>query len=226
MDKLVLFDVDRTLVKFAESHKNSFSNVFKKVYGVDTTIDVVDHHGMTDQQVIIEVLKKKGLNEKLVRLKMNDSMKVLTKAFEKNSKKEEIIVLNGVKKLLSELEKRKVSLGLVTGNIESVARIKLKKAGLNGYFKFGGFGNDAIDRTDMIKIAIKTAEKKFDFRRDNNVFFVCDNLRELKSGKKAGVKVISVATGLYSTKELKSAGADFVLEDLSDVNNFLKIIES
>ena len=59
MDKLVLFDIDRTLVTGSKVHHKAFSEGFKKVYGIDTTIDIINHHGMSEQQVIIEVLKKK-----------------------------------------------------------------------------------------------------------------------------------------------------------------------
>jgi len=63
MDKLVLFDIDSTLIKGAKGHREAFSEAFKEIYGVDTTIDIINHHGMTDQQIIIEVLKKNGLDE-------------------------------------------------------------------------------------------------------------------------------------------------------------------
>ena len=59
MNKLVLFDIDKTLIPSSRAHHQSFSEAFKKVYGIDTTIEIINHHGMTEQQVIIEVLKKK-----------------------------------------------------------------------------------------------------------------------------------------------------------------------
>ena len=56
-NKLALFDVDKTLIRVSKGHSTAFSIAFKIVYGIDAKIDEIDHHGMTDQQVIIEVLK-------------------------------------------------------------------------------------------------------------------------------------------------------------------------
>lgn len=117
-------------------------------------------------------------------------------------------------------------MGLVTGNIESIARAKLKKVGLNHYFEVGGFGSDDIERTNLVKIAIKRARVNFNFKQEkNNVFFVGDAPREIKAGKEAGVKTIGVATGKYSMKKLKNSGANFVLENFKSANKVLEIIK-
>ena len=63
MNKLILFDIDKTLVPSSRAHHKAFSEAFKKVYGIDASIKIINHHGMTDQQIIIEVLKKNGLSE-------------------------------------------------------------------------------------------------------------------------------------------------------------------
>ncbi len=222
--KLVLFDVDGTLIKRgSKGHRMAFSEAFRKVYGVDTNIDIIKHSGMTDQQIVIEVLKRNGLDEKEIKKKIKECMKVMVDSFNKVIYKDEIIVLDGVKELLEGLEKRKVLMGLVTGNLEPIARGKMKKVGLNKYFKIGGFGSDDINRTNLVKIAIKRAEN-FDFEFNKNVFLVGDTPRDVLAGKETGVKTIGVATGAYSTKELNDAEADFVLENLKDKKKFLEII--
>lgn len=223
--KLVLFDVDGTLIKKGyKGHNEAFSVAFRKVYNVDTSIDIIEHHGMTDQQVIIEVLKKNGLEEKAVRPKLKECMEVMVDSFNKIIDKYDILVLDGVRELLEELEKQNILIGLVTGNLEPIARGKMKKIGLDHYFKVGGFGNDDISRTKLVKIAIERAENNFDFVFDKNVFLVDDAVRGIVAGKEAGVKTIGVATGIYSAKELKDAGADFVLNDLRDKKKFLNIV--
>jgi len=224
MNKLVLFDIDKTLIKSSTGHKAAFSEAFLKIYKIDTNIDIINHHGMTDQQVIIEVLKKNGLDEQSIKSKIKGCMKVMIESFNKIIKQDDIVVLDGVRELLKELDRNNVLMGLVTGNLEPIAKSKLKKVGLNQYFKVGGFGSDDIDRTNLVKIAIKMAEKNFDFKSKDNIFLVGDAPREIKAGKEAGVKTIGVATGIYPMEELKNSGADFVLENLKDVNGFLKII--
>ena len=162
MDKLVLFDIDKTLIKSSKGHNAAFSNAFKIVFGIDTNIDIINHHGMTDQQVIIEVLKKKGLNEQTIKSNLEECMKVMVNSFNKTVKNDEIVVLGGVQELLKELSKHNILMGLVTGNLEPIARGKLKKVGLNRYFKVGGFGSDDINRTNLVKLAIRRAEENFD----------------------------------------------------------------
>jgi len=205
-------------------HKEAFSEAFKIVYNIDTTIDIIEHSGMSDQQVIIEVLKKNGLDKQKIKSRMIDCMKVMIESFNKVIEQEKIVVLDGVKELLEELNKHNVLVGLVTGNLEPIARSKLKKVGLNHYFKVGGFGTDDINRVNLVKIAIKRAEKNFDFKLKNNVFFIGDNPREIKAAKEVGVRTIGTATGIFSMKELKNTDTDFVLKNLKDTNRILKII--
>jgi len=224
INKLVLFDIDKTLIKGSRAHSAAFSKAFRKVYGIATNIDIINHHGMTDQQIIIEVLKKNGLDEQTIKLKLEKCIRTMSKSFDEMVKDDEIVVLEGVRELLEELDKNNILMGLVTGNLEPIARSKLKKVGLNHYFKVGGFGSDDINRTNLVKIAIKRAKKNFDSKPNNNVFLFGDAPREIKAGKEVGVKTIGVTTGIYSKEQLKNAGADFIFENLKDTNEILKII--
>lgn len=224
MDKLVLFDIDKTLIKTTKAHGAVFSETFNKVYGIDTNIDIIEHHGMTDLQIVFEVLKKNGLDEATIKSKLEEYIKVVLSSFRERINKEEIILLDGVRELLDELNKKDVLMGLVTGNLEPVAEIKLKMVGLNDYFKVGGFGSDDVNRTNLVKIAIKKAEDNFNFKFNNNVFLIGDTPRDMKAGKEAGVKTIGVMTGIYLEGQLKEGGADFVLPDLKNKEEILKII--
>jgi phosphoglycolate phosphatase-like HAD superfamily hydrolase len=232
MKKLVLFDIDRTLIKDlrwdnASWDDTKFSEVIKKIYNADAKVEIIGNHsGMTDQEKIIAMLKKKGFKEKDIMPKMKYCMKALIESF-KNLDNSNFIVLSGVKNLLKALEKNKVLIGVVTGNIKYIAKGKLKKVGLYKYFKVGAFGEDSEKRSKLIKIAIKRAKEKFGFKLNNNAFLVGDTPRDVKAAKEAGIKAIAVASGsIWSEKQLKDAGADFVLKDLKDVEKFLKIINS
>lgn len=221
MNKLTLFDIDGTLIKGTKGHKAAFSKAFKKVYGVDTSINIINTYGMTDQQIMIDVLKKKGLKESDIKPKLKECMKVSVDYFSKIVDSEEIAVLDGVRELLEELHKRNVLMGLVTGNLEPIAKGKLKRVGLDHYFKLGGFGSDDINRTNLVRIAIKRANDNFGFELDDNVFILGDTPKDIKAGKEAGVKTIGVATTIYSKEQLKHAGADFVLDNLKNKEKIL-----
>ena len=223
-NKLALFDVDKTLVKVSKGHKTAFSAGFKMVYRIDAKIDEINHHGMTDQQVIIKVLKNHGLEEQRIKLKLKKCMKVIIDSYNKIIESDDVIVLDGVRELLTELNKCNVLLGLVTGNLEPIAINKLKKVNLNHYFKLGGFGTDDINRVDLVKLAIKRAIKNFDFKFNNNVFLFGDTPLDIQAGKEVKIKTIGIATGIYSKEKLEGAGADFVLENLKNKNVVLKFI--
>ena len=223
MDKLVLFDIDQTLLEVSQSHILSFSLAFKKVYGVDTSIEVIRHQGMTDPLVIIETLKVSGLDDETIKSKMDACIEAVKDAFFELIGTEKLVVLEGIKELLEELEENNILMGIVTGNLEEIARFKLRRTNLLRYFKVGGFGSDDIVRANLIKIAMKRAES-LGFKYDNNVFVIGDSARDIEAAKGAGVKSIGVATGNYSKAELKKEGADFVLDSLRDKEKVLEII--
>lgn len=222
MDKLILFDIDGTLINGFKTHKEAFSESFKKVYGINTNIESINYHGMTDQQIIMEVLRKNGLEEEIIKSKMEDCIKIMISCYNKTSVNEEVIVLDGVRELLNELDKHNVLMGLVTGNLEPIGRDKLRKVGLSQYFKVGGFGSDDICRSNLVKLAIKKAKENFNFNGD--VFLFGDTPEDIEAGKKARVRTVGVATGIYSKEQLKNSGADFVLENLEDTNKILETI--
>ena len=224
MDKLVLFDIDKTLIDGFQGHGKAFSEGFRKVYHVDTTVNTINCQGMTEQQVIIEVLKSKGFSEKEIMSKIEECMRVMIDHFNKIIATDKIILLDGVEELLKQLNDHNILMGLVTGNLEPIGRGKLRKVNINHYFKIGGFGNDDIDRANLARLAIKRAEKDLGFKSNNNVFLCGDAPQDMKAGKEVGVKTIGVMTGVYSKRQLENAGADFVLKNLKDTERILKII--
>ncbi|MDD5145116.1 MAG: HAD family hydrolase [Candidatus Pacebacteria bacterium] len=219
---MVLFDIDKTLLKSARGHHLSFSEAFKKVFEVDADIDMIEHDGMTDQQIITEILKKNGIAEEEIKSRMAYCTAVMVDYFNEVVKDEKIIILDGVPELLEELEKNNILIGLLTGNLEPIARAKLVKVGLNDYFKLGGFGSDDMSRAELVKIAMVRAKDKFNF--NGSVFLVGDTPKDMEAGKAAGVKNIGVATGKYSMDQLKDAGANFVIPNLKNKEEFLNII--
>jgi phosphoglycolate phosphatase len=223
MDRLVLFDIDGTLIKNFKGHIASLLKSVEKVYGIKD-VKSLNYHGMTDKQIIIEILKRNNLDEKTIYSKLKECTEVMTLLFNKIVSKEKIILLEGVEDFLKELKENNILMGLVTGNLEIIARTKMKKIGINDYFKIGGFGSDDTDRTKLVKLAVKRAVENFNFRFSNNVFLIGDTPKDIKAGKEAGIKTVGVATGIYSKEQLIEVGADFVLENLKNKKEIFKII--
>jgi phosphoglycolate phosphatase-like HAD superfamily hydrolase len=224
MDKLVLFDIDKTLVKSSKGHKTAFTVAFKEVYGINISIDVIQYSGSTDQQIIFDVLRIMGLDEEKIKDKLDLCMERMVDAYDKMIDDDEIIILPGVKELLKEFEDDNVLMGLVTGNLEPIARDKMKKINLDHYFKVGGFGNEHINRTELVKIAIKKAQTNFNFVFSNNVYLFGDAPQDMKAGNEAGIIPIGVTTGIYSKQQLENAGASLILKDITNTKEILKYI--
>jgi phosphoglycolate phosphatase len=226
MNKLLMFDVDNTLVKASNIHKLSFSVAIKQIYDVAIRVDDINHHGMTDQQIIFDLLQKKGLSEEEINPKLVDCMKAMINYYIDHIDKDNVVVFEGVVELIKELYNRGHSLALVTGNLEAIARMKLEKVGLNQYFNFGGFGSEHIDRTELVRLAIKRAGSSFNIKRNSQIYLFGDTPQDIKSGNTVGITTIGVATGIYSSRELYSAGADYVLEDLRNTDRVIAIVLS
>ena len=225
MNPLVLFDIDKTLIDRSECHHQAFIHAFKKVYGVDTQVEVINYHGKTDPQIMHEVLLAEGLNENDICPFKNDFLNCLSNYFVSNVKNDKIKVMDGAVPLLKELENQKVLLGLLTGNIETIAYTKLNHVGLGHYFKLGGFGSDSYYRPNLVLKAIQRAENDFGFiRNKNNIFVVGDTPLDVAAGLKNNILTVGVASGDYSMDELLNSGANFVLDDLRDITRFLEII--
>ena len=228
MNKLLLFDIDSTLIKGLSLHAQAFGYGFKKIYNVDARMDMITTDGMTDRQIIIEILKLKGMEEDQIKSRIEECMQTMAEHFNElmSQSDAQITILPGVTKLLEELNKRGHLIGLVTGNLEPIAYGKLGKIGLDHYFRVGGFGSDHhVTRSDLVKLAIKKSQDKFDFKFDNNVFVIGDTPKDVKAGIDAGVKTIGIATGLFSKEQLENSGADFALNNLEDTNKILEIID-
>jgi len=220
--KLVLFDIDGTIMDWPQEHKDSYGVAIKKVFGLND-FKMVGGMGWTEQQIIIESLKAAGLEEAIIKAKMPEIMNAMAEYFE--GQIVDVRILPGAIDFLEALDREGVLMGCVTGNIERIARAKLKKAGINGYFKLGGFGNDHVSRTELAKLAIKRAEENFGFKKGSNVYSIGDAPSDMKAGREAGAyKCIGVTTGIHTEEQLKEAGADYVFKNLLGKEEILKII--
>lgn len=226
MNKLVLFDMDGTLIAPNNKiHLESFNFAIESVLGRQV-IDVgdTDHSGKTDANIIFEILKQEKVSEKEIKNKTIEIIKKMESFFSENVSANNIQALNGVKELLTEIKQKKILMGIVTGNIEFIAKEKLKLINLINYFKIGSFGDDCKNRTDLVKLAINKAKEKFDFNFENNVFVIGDTPKDIIAGKQAGAITLAVATGNYSISELKKENPDFLFKDLLFKNKIMKII--
>jgi len=224
MRYLVSFDIDNTLLQSSTGHMESLICAIHDVYGLATRVDVINHHGMTDQEIIIKILEKYDVSHKAIWSKLKQCRDLMQRHYVQIVQSENIVILEGVLKLLGKLDQEGFLLGLVTGNLEPIAQAKLKKIGIFNIFKFGGFGSDHISRTELVKIAIERAGRLFDLDKNNQVYHIGDAPQDMRAAREAGVTPIGVTTGIFSAAELRSAGAYRVVPNFANADAILKIL--
>ena len=207
MEKLILFDIDRTLVASSTGHIEAFAVAFREVYGIYGSRDAIDHHGKTDQQIIEEVLLNRDVPLSEIRNKMGKCLQVMTEYFAAIKGTIEVAVFPGVTETLISLDTESHLLGLATGNLAPIARGKLEQAGIGAHFKVGGYGSDARERRDIVRTAVQRAKEVFRFTLDNNAYLFGDAPYDMSAAAANGLRPIGVTTGRYAPEELSRAGA-------------------
>lgn len=224
MHTIAFFDIDNTLIKSSRGHVEALLLCIAEVYGIDARIDVINHHGMTDQEIITTILEKYEIDQATIKFRLADCLDCMVRQYDAIVKSEKIAIMPGVLRLLSELEQHGVIVGLVTGNLEQIARAKLKKIGIEHFFKIGGFGSDHIKRARLVTIALQRAGAQFDCGSHRRVFHFGDAPQDMQAGREAGVVPIGVATGVFTAQQLTSAGAQKVFPDLQGVDDILDFL--
>lgn len=225
--KIPLFDIDGTLFKTANPvHRDAFEYAFKKTYGINAKQTDISPEGKVDNQIILEVLEKHGISEKEIKQKIKDATKEMTIYFEENKNSVNPEILPGVINLLKKLRHKNIPIGMLTGNVEEIAWIKIEKAGLKDFFDFGAFGDKAFKRVELVEHAKNNAEKALNkcFKTTDFVI-IGDTPRDIECAKDAGINVIAVSTGIYPFEELLNEKPNLVVHYLDDksVFEFLEI---
>ena len=211
----VLFDIDGTLISTGGASDRAWQRAFKELQGVDVDVPAVTGKGVPDPEVGRVVFEKAIGREPTDEESDALMRRRLDHLPEEVEKSPGFVVKPGVVELLDRLIEDGTMLGLTTGNVEDAAHIKLARANLNRYFSFGGYGSDSSDRVELTKAALKRGELVSGDTLDLARCFSCgDTPRDVEAGHGAGIRVVGVATGEYTTEELVEAGADAVIHSL------------
>jgi phosphoglycolate phosphatase-like HAD superfamily hydrolase len=217
----VLFDIDGTLVSLDGAGSRSLNRAMDELLQVTDGFRDIDFAGKTDLQIIREGLDILGLADRddLVHSLLNRYLAHLRTEVSTGRGH----VKNGVRELLSALQNLEdIYLGLLTGNAETGARLKLKHFGLNRYFSVGAFGSDSEDRNLLLPIAVQRLRKfeSVSVSHDRCVV-IGDTPKDVECAHVHGSSAIAVATGTYPLKELEKTDAGLVIADLSDTEKIV-----
>jgi len=215
--KAILFDIDGTLLHTGGAGAVAWQRAFLELYEVEANITEHTHAGMTDPEiaeiVFREVLHREGSAEERAEA-IGCYLGHLADAV---AESEGYYVIEGIAELLPRLVEKGILLGIVTGNIEPAAHIKLARGDLDRFFGFGGYGSDARDRTELTKKALERGGSVAGHPLDPaETIAIGDTPRDVRAGHGAGIRVVGVATGSYAIDELTDAGADWSIENVKD----------
>jgi phosphoglycolate phosphatase-like HAD superfamily hydrolase len=213
--RAVLFDIDGTLLVTGGAGGVAWQRAFEELHGVEADIAEHTDAGMTDPEIAAivfrEVIGREGSQEERAKA-IGSYLKHLPDAVAESAGYR---VMPGIEDLLDHLIDEGLLLGLVTGNIEAAAHIKLARANLNRFFGFGGYGSDSADRTEVTKTALsRGALVSGGALADGACIAVGDTPRDVKAGHGADIRVVGVATGSYSADALQRVGADWAIESV------------
>lgn len=216
--KIPLFDIDGTLVKTGSKlQEQALIYSFKKVYGADIDVQEIRIEGMLDNQHIMRVMGARELSEEKIKEKIKEMTKTAGEYFEKHKNETEPEILAGVKNLLEKLKSKNVHMGLLSGNVGQIGWLKMERAGLEDFFTFGGFGDEAYQRVDLVYLAKKHLEEILKKTLNLEDFIIVgDTPRDVQCAKDAGIKVITVASGHYNLETLAKENPDLNVQTLED----------
>jgi phosphoglycolate phosphatase-like HAD superfamily hydrolase len=229
--KLLLFDIDGTLISTGGAGIRALNRAFLKILAVDGAMEGILPHGKTDPAIIREIFAARQLAPDRSSNGSADTTSLLLDTY-LTFLRDEVLqstsykVLPGISRFLTEFHGRSdLGMGLATGNVEKGARIKLDRGGLNHYFNFGGFGSDSESRTELVRHAAEEGMRRCGCRVEpHDVFVIGDTPRDIEAGREAGFRSVGVATSRYSVSALNDAGADLAVADFEQGRDqFLRV---
>jgi phosphoglycolate phosphatase-like HAD superfamily hydrolase len=215
--RVVLFDIDGTLIITGDAGAASWRLAFDELYNVPADIGKFTDVGMTDPDVgrrtFTAVLGREPEREEFTKL-MERRLHYLHETVAESTGYR---VLPGVLELLPRLIDAGHLLGLVTGNVEAAAHIKLHRANLNRFFSFGGYGSDANDRAELTLIALHRANLVYGEKiTREQCLAVGDTPHDVDAAHAAGVACVGVGSHHFTAARLRAAGADYAIDSLAD----------
>jgi phosphoglycolate phosphatase-like HAD superfamily hydrolase len=218
--RLVLFDVDGTLIRTGGAGVKAFARALATEFGEDGGTELIKFGGRTDVSLVRELFSLRQIEP---------SPRNFERFFAAYLSCLEELILHcaggacpGVPEFCRALAARAEPplLGLLTGNIRRGAQIKLQRYQLWDQFPFGGFGDDHEERDQIAAVARQRGSERLGRPlRDGEVLVIGDTPLDIRCGRAIGAKVLAVATGSFSVPQLQQHHPDWAVENLSKIGN-------
>ncbi|HVG74279.1 MAG TPA: HAD family hydrolase [Thermoleophilaceae bacterium] len=215
--RILLFDIDGTLVSTGGAGAVAWKQAFEELHGIPADIGQFTDAGMTDPDVgektFEAVMGRKPSPRELAQL-IQRRLEHLPEAI---AQSEGYRVLPGVPERLRQLSRDGHLLGLITGNGDGAAFVKLSRGDLMRWFSFGAYATAGVKRADIVRRAVERGEATLgDDVPNSEIFVIGDTPLDIEAAHAAECTAIAVATGHFDADALREAGADHVLETLEE----------
>ena len=217
--RLVLFDVDGTLLSSGRRGLDAFSEALRRTFGTDGDVASYRFEGKLDPVIVDDLMRGAGIPAEVVAERRPAAIALYLDLLEEALTAEPPALKPGAAEVVARVASSPSALpALLTGNVRRGARIKLSAAGLWDRFRSGVFGDEAARRVDLGPIALARAlELTGRAFAPAETVVVGDARADVECGRAIGARVVAVATGRTSADELRAAGADVVFPSFADV---------
>lgn len=211
-----LFDIDGTLLNCSDAvHFHAFHRAFREVMGVEASLDGLLLHGNTDTGILRAALQREGISDAAISARMQPIVDRMCDDVARNQAQMKPHICPSIPELLASLAAKGKLVGTASGNLETIAWIKLKRAGLREAFSFGSFAWPLEARTEIFRHAVSQAKTRAGETAD--VCVIGDTPADVQAARAAGIKVITLATGIYGFSELRGTEPDGCCASAADL---------
>ena len=222
---LVLFDIDGTLLTSGGAGEKALRLALADRFGLESGLNGIEIAGRTDSGIARQIFARENIEASPENLTafFDRYLHHLAQQLPQNQGR----LLPGILELLGKLAQRpQVALGLLTGNLEAGAKLKLTHYGVWDYFEFGAYADDHHDRNQLGKFARVRAEERHGCTFEpEQIFILGDTAHDVACARAIGAKAVAIATGGNTHQELEQSQPDFLFSDLSDTDEVLRQLE-
>jgi len=225
--KLVLFDIDATLISTGAAGADAMRDVFAELCGIPDGFAGIEMSGKTDIAIFREALIQHQLDEAAMPVEVFHERYISRLRLTLQEAHRPRRLMPGIPHILETLAAQPgLVLGLLTGNVAMGAQLKLESFGIWHYFRLGAYGSDHHDRNVLVPIAQQRVHALLGHTIPaQQTFVIGDTPRDIACAHAHGARAVAVATGNYSVAELRRYEPEHCFEDLSDVPAIVRIFQ-
>lgn len=214
-----VFDIDGTLLVTKDLvHWNALHQAMFEVYGVDTTIEGIPYHGMTDLSILRAALAREGVTKDAFEALLPKALAIVRREVDSNHKQIAPAICPGIPEFLERLQHLGKLIGVASGNLEVVGWHKIEAAGLRNVFSFGFFSDHCESRAGIFHNALNHVATQLG--SEASTYFVGDTPSDIRAAREVGAPIVAVASGTFSYNELSACSPDFCV---SGCGEFLRV---